>query len=69
MFSRETLVEVLPFLMIWSLFAGIGIHIGRRKGVAPAVAILGSFPLWVAIFAFWLVRQPDIHPDDGERSQ
>ena len=64
MFSRETLIEVLPFLMIWSLFAGIGIHVGRRKGVPPAVAILGSFPLWVAIFAFWLVRQPDIYPDE-----
>ena len=63
MFSRETLIEVLPFLIIWSFFAGIGIQVGRRKGVPPGVAILGSFPLWVAFFAFWLVRQPDINPD------
>ena len=63
MFDRETLINVLPLLIVWSLFAGIGIHIGRKKGISPAVAILGSFPLWVAIFAFWLVKQPDIHPD------
>lgn len=55
--------HLLLFLILWSFFAGVGVIVGKKKGVPPAVAILGSFPLWVAIFAFWLVRQPDIHPD------
>jgi hypothetical protein len=59
-FDAESGKQIILFLMIWSLFAGIGIVIGRRKGVSPAVAILGSFPLWCAIFALWLVKQPDL---------
>jgi hypothetical protein len=59
----DSLGHLVLFLAVWSLFAGIGIVVGRKKGVSPAVAILGSFPLWVAIFAFWLVRQPDIRKD------
>ena len=58
MFSRETLLNVLPFLMLWSLLAGVNIAIGKRKGVAPALSILGSFPLWVAFYTFWLIRLP-----------
>jgi hypothetical protein len=58
--TRETLIEVLPLLILWSLMAGVGIAIGRRKGVSVPFAILGSFPLWVAVFAWWLVKQPDI---------
>lgn len=61
--DREAAQHLLLFLMLWSLFAGLGIILGKKKGISPALAILGSFPLWVAIFAFWLVRQPDIHPD------
>ena len=63
--TRETLIDVLPFLILWSLCAGIGIAIGKRKGVGVPFAILGSFPLWVALFAFWLVKQPDVGGDDG----
>ena len=54
--TRETLIDVLPFLILWSLCAGIGIAIGKRKGVGVPLAILGSFPLWVAVFAFWRDR-------------
>lgn len=61
--DREAAQQLLLFLMVWSLFAGLGITLGKKKGVSPAMAILGSFPLWVAIFAFWLVRQPDINRD------
>jgi hypothetical protein len=63
MLDRESLGQLVLFLAVWSLFAGIGIVVGRKKGVSPSVAILGSFPLWVAIFALWLVRQPDIRKD------
>jgi hypothetical protein len=59
----DSVGHFILFLAVWSLFAGIGIVVGRRKGVSPPVAILGSFPLWVAIFALWLVRQPDIRRD------
>lgn len=55
--------QIVLFLMIWSFFAGIGIIVGRKKGVSPPVAILGSFPLWCAIFALWLVRLPDVRTD------
>ena len=61
--DREAMQHILLFLMVWSFFAGVGIVVGRRKGVSVPFAILGSFPLWVAFFAFWLVRQPDINPD------
>ena len=63
MLDREGAQHLLLFLMVWSAFAGLGIVLGKKKGVSAPVAILGSFPLWVALFAFWLVRQPDIHPD------
>ena len=63
MLDREAAQHLLLFLMVWSLFAGIGIIMGKKKGVSVPVAILGSFPLWVALFAMWLVRQPDIRPD------
>ena len=71
---RETFIEALPFLMVWSLLAGIAISIGRKKGISIPVAILGAFPLWVAPFAFWLFKQPDIEtgndrPDDGKSSR
>lgn len=59
----EATRHLLLFLMVWSLFAGLGVVLGKKKGVSAPVAILGSFPLWVALFAFWLVKQPDIHPD------
>ncbi len=58
--SRDFIAEFFPLLIAWSLFAGIGIVVGKKKGVSPAVAILGSFPLWVAIFAIWLIRKPDM---------
>jgi hypothetical protein len=61
--DAEAFRQLLLFLILWSFFAGIGVIVGRKKGVSPGVAILGSFPLWVAVFALWLVRQPDIHPD------
>jgi hypothetical protein len=61
--DREASQHLLLFLMVWSLFAGLGVVLGKKKGVSPAFAILGSFPLWVAFFAFWLVRQPDINED------
>ena len=61
--DREAMQHILLFLMVWSFFAGVGIVVGRRKGISVPFAILGSFPLWVAFFAFWLVRQPDINPD------
>ena len=73
MFTRETLIEVLPFLILWSFLASFGVAIGRKKGVGMAAAILGTFPLWVAPFAYWLFRQPDIdragsRSDDGRSS-
>ena len=72
MFNRETLIDVLPFLMLWSLLAGVGILLGKRKGISVPFAILGSFPLWVAIFAFWLIKQPDVasssQPNDDRGS-
>lgn len=58
--EREAAQHLLLFLILWSLVAGICITIGRKKGVSVPVAILGSFPLWLAIFFFWLMRQPDI---------
>ena len=61
--DREAMQHILLFLMVWSFFAGVGIVVGRRKGISVPFAILGSFPLWVAFFAFWLVRQPDIDPE------
>ena len=67
MFTRETLIEVLPFLILWSFLASLGVAIGRKKGVGMAAAILGTFPLWVAPFAFWLFKQPDIE-GGGSRS-
>ena len=62
--NREDLGQAFLLLIIWSFFAGVGIVLGRKKGVSVPFAILGSFPLWVALFAFWLVRQPDVDPDD-----
>ncbi len=61
--DREATQHLLLFLMVWSLFAGLGVVLGKKKGVGVPMAILGSFPLWVAVFALWLVRQPDIYPD------
>lgn len=63
MLDNEAAQHLILFLMVWSLFAGIGIIIGKKKGVSVPVAILGSFPLWVAVFAMWLVRQPDVRAD------
>ena len=55
--------HTLLFLMLWSLVAGVCIVIGKKKGVGVPVAILGSFPLWLAIFFFWLIKQPDVRSD------
>jgi len=63
MLDGEAMQHFILFVMVWSLFAGLGIVLGRKKGVSVPVAVLGSFPLWVALFAFWLVRQPDIRTD------
>ncbi len=56
----EAAQHLLLFLTLWSFVGGVCVIIGRKKGVSVPVAILGSFPLWIAIFAFWLMRQPDI---------
>ena len=61
--DRDAAQHLLLFLMLWSLVAGFCIIVGKRKGVSVPVAILGSFPLWLAFFAFWLVRQPDLRDD------
>ncbi len=63
MLDHGGLGDVWLFLIIWSLCAGISIAVGKRKGVRPMLAIIGSFPLWVALFALWLVRQPDVSSD------
>lgn len=55
--------HLLLFLMVWSLVGGVCVVEGKRRGVSVPVAILGSFPLWVALFAFWLLRQPIIRRD------
>ena len=60
MTTRQLVIDFFPLLIVWSLFAGIAIVLGKRKGVGPVVAILGTFPLWVAIFALWLIRKPDL---------
>ena len=59
----EAAQNLILFLMLWSLMAGVSVVVGRKKGVSVPVAILGSFPLWIAIFAFWLFRQPDVLGD------
>ncbi len=59
----ETAQHLILFIMLWSLVAGVCIVIGRKKGISVPVAILGSFPFWLAIFFFWLLRQPDVHED------
>lgn len=64
--SRETVEAVMPFLIAWSFLGGVSIVVGRKKGVSIPVAILGSFPLWVAFFTFWLLRQPDVRNDDEQ---
>ena len=61
--DREGAQHLLLFLMLWSFVAGVCVIVGKRKGVSAPVAILGAFPLWVAPFAFWLVRRPDIRSD------
>ncbi|MGE0627407.1 MAG: hypothetical protein AB7O43_06235 [Hyphomicrobiaceae bacterium] len=58
-------MELLLFLAIWAALAVIGLRFARRKGVRPSFVILGSFPLWVAFFALWLIKQPD-RPDRGD---
>lgn len=63
MLDLEATKQLVLFVMVWSLFAGVGIALGRKKGVSVSFAILGSFPLWVAFFAFWLVKQPDVRSD------
>ena len=45
MLDREGAQHLLLFLMVWSAFAGLGIVLGKKKGVSAPVAILGSFPL------------------------
>ena len=61
--DREAAQHLLLFLMLWSLVAGVCVVIARRKGVSASTAILGSFPLWLAFFFLWLLRQPDIRDD------
>ncbi len=61
--EREAAQHLLLFLMLWSLVGGICVVEGRKRGISAPVAILGSFPLWVALFAIWLLRQPIIHKD------
>ena len=41
------------------VFAFLCAHIGRRKGVGLGAAILGSFPAWFVLFAFWLASHTD----------
>lgn len=55
--------HLLLFLMLWSLVGGVSVIEARKRGVSVGVAILGSFPLWVAPFALWLLRQPVIRDD------
>lgn len=59
----EAAQHFLLFVMLWSLVAGVCIIESRKRGVSVPVAILGSFPLWVAPFAIWLFRQPVIRQD------
>jgi hypothetical protein len=61
--ERETAQHLLLFLMLWSLVAGVCVIEGRKRGVSVPVAILGAFPLWIALFALWLMRQPVIKRD------
>ena len=61
--DRDSAQHLLLFLMLWSLVAGVCVIEGRKRGVSVPVAILGSFPLWVALFAFWLLKQPVIRED------
>ena len=61
--EREAAQHLLLFLMLWSLVGGVCVIEGRKRGVSVPIAILGSFPLWIAIFALWLMRQPTIRKD------
>ncbi len=61
--ERDSAQHLLLFLMLWSLVGGVCVIEGRKRGVSVGVSILGSFPLWVAVFALWLFRQPVIRND------
>jgi hypothetical protein len=61
--DREATGHLLLFLILWSFVAGVCVIIGKKKGISASVAILGSFPLWLAPFFVWLIRQPDIYRD------
>ncbi len=61
--DNEATNHLFLFLLLWSLVGGVCVIEGRRRGVSASVAILGSFPLWVALFAVWLLRQPIIRKD------
>lgn len=56
----ETAQHLILFLILWSFVAGVCITLGRKKGISIPVLVLGSFPLWLAPFFVWLLRQPDI---------
>jgi hypothetical protein len=61
--DNEATNHLFLFILLWSLVGGVCVIEARRRGVSTAVAILGSFPLWVAPFAIWLLRQPIIRKD------
>lgn len=64
--DSEATQHLLLFLMLWSFVGGICVVVGKKKGVSMPVAILGAFPLWIAVFALWLVKQPDIRGDRAD---
>ena len=57
--TTEVVMYVASVLVAWVFFAFLCAHIGRRKGVGLGAAILGSFPAWFVLFAFWLASHTD----------
>jgi hypothetical protein len=55
----DALEQLIPLMLIWIVWSIILFFIGRRKGVGLIAVIAGSFPLWLVIFATWLVSLTD----------
>ena len=57
--ESDFLVQLLPVLLTWLIFAIPGYFIAKRKGVGFGKFLLGIFPLWAAPFVMWWISLTD----------
>ena len=57
--GSDFLIQLIPLLVFWLIFAVPGYWIAKRKGIGTGKFALGIFPVWAGLMVIWWASLTD----------